>query len=74
MTNDMYNDPSNEPLEKLKSLPLYLDGSDGSMWASREMWDGISADRSRAERLFVRVSDLLSLFSASPIDTAPKPD
>jgi len=43
----------------IRALPVYLDGSDGSLWASRDIWDDIITNRDLAERRFVRISDLL---------------
>lgn len=51
--------------QDLRKLPLFIDGSDGSMWPvnhTEAHWD-LCADPEMAKRRFVRVSDLLALFS-----------
>jgi hypothetical protein len=52
-------------LEQLESLPLYLDGSDGSLWKSRNDWATVSSEPESAARHYIRVSDLLALLSES---------
>lgn len=53
----------------LKSLQLYLDGGDGSLWLSRDCWEIIlsNPDDEMATRRFIRVSDLLDLLLKSGI-------
>ena len=53
----------------IDALPIYLDGSDGSIWASRDTWASICADPDIACRRFVRVSDLLQWLETNRIDT-----
>jgi hypothetical protein len=43
----------------IRALPIHLDGSDGSMWASRDTWDDLYLHPDVQTRRFVRVSDLL---------------
>jgi hypothetical protein len=43
----------------IRAIPIYLDGSDGSLWASRNTWDDVLTDRLVAERRYIRISDLL---------------
>jgi hypothetical protein len=60
-------------LELLRALPLFIDGSDGSMWPCREPaahWDIIAACPAVANRRFVCVAHLLELFD---IRELPKP-
>lgn len=52
----------NNPNTDLESIPLYLDGSDGSMWPVNDNsahWELCKSDRELAKRRLVRVSDLL---------------
>lgn len=55
----------------LSSLPIFIDGSDGSLWLARDAWEIILANPGSpdvlAQSRFVRVSDLLNLLSASGI-------
>lgn len=44
----------------IRALPIHLDGSDGSMWASRDTWDDLYQHPDVQTRRFVRVSDLLA--------------
>lgn len=45
--------------EVISSIPLLVDGSDGSLWAARADLSAAIADPVIAERLLVRVSDFL---------------
>jgi hypothetical protein len=59
----------------LQSLPLYLDGSDGSMWPVNDAaghWHLCLTDPNAATRRFIRVSDLIAAIetvSKSPSDS-----
>jgi hypothetical protein len=63
--------------DQLKSLPVYLDGGDGSLWKSREVWDCLLIDGELAKRRFVNVADLLRLLGVQPalppVTTDPAP-
>jgi hypothetical protein len=43
----------------IRALPIYLDGSDGSLWASRDAWEDILCHPEVAQRRFIRASDLI---------------
>lgn len=47
---------------KFDALLTYLDGSDGSMWQGRATLGEVRNDPELCKRLYVRVSDLLSLY------------
>ena len=47
--------------EALDKVPLYLDGSDGSMWNARATFSELNATPESAVRYFIRVSDLKQL-------------
>lgn len=47
----------------LASIPIYLDGSDGSLWQSRDCWELMVSDQQLASKRFIRVSDLLELLT-----------
>lgn len=53
----------------IRAMPVYLDGSDGSLWASRDAWEDIFTVEGLAERRFVRVSDLLLWLESNQIPT-----
>jgi hypothetical protein len=62
--------------ELLQALPLYLDGSDGSLWPARccrEQWAIFAECPEIAARRFVRVSDLLMLLGESPTESTAIP-
>lgn len=49
----------------INNMPTYLDGGDGNMWQSRDVWSEILAqpDKDIAIRRYVRVSDIISLLA-----------
>lgn len=51
-------------------LPSYLDGSDGSLWASRDAWEIMLSEEiaELSNRRFIRVSDLLALLRSYNIE------
>lgn len=51
------------------TLPTYLDGSDGSLWASRDAWQIMLSEpiADVSTRRFVKVSDLLILLRSHGI-------
>jgi hypothetical protein len=50
----------------IRSIPIFLDGSDGSMWASRDTWEECIAHRGDvARRRFARVDDILTWLEAN---------
>lgn len=55
-------------LEQLKQLPLWLDGSDGSMWPARATVDDVLDS---AERYYVRLDYLLAL-CPTPVLSIPE--
>jgi len=60
-------------LAALKKVPLFLDGSDGSMWNVRDNesnWDLCLDEHCEgfAERRFVKVSDMLAWIRSLPVD------
>lgn len=69
--------PEGYPLQiPITSLPLYIDGSEGSMWQARECWSLILAeypttptqsDSPLSHTRFVRLSDLLELLTKNNI-------
>jgi hypothetical protein len=46
--------------ERLAKLPLFIDGSDGSLWPSRSDMDTAASMPDSAERHYIRLSDLLA--------------
>jgi hypothetical protein len=52
-------------LAELKQLPLWLDGSDGSMWPARATVDDVDL-LDGAERYYVRLDYLLALCPTPP--------
>lgn len=48
----------------LTGLPVFLDGSDGSLWQARNTWEQLFRDREVARKRFVKVSDVLALLEA----------
>jgi hypothetical protein len=62
--------------QQLRSLPLLLDGSDGSLWPVNHNdahWDLCLSLDGTARRRFVRVSDLLKVLGISPIESTEVP-
>jgi|SRR5882724_3316453 len=53
----------------LASLPVFIDGSDGSLWKSRNTLDEAASDEGASQRHYVRLSDLLKLFV--PVGESP---
>ena len=53
-----------------ENLPTFLDGSDGSLWLSRDAWEIMLAEQVAdvSTRRFVRVSDLLVLLRQHGIE------
>ncbi len=50
----------------IRAMPIFLDGSDGSMWASRDTWEDCITHRvDIARRRFVRVDDVLTWLEAN---------
>lgn len=45
----------------LTGLPVFLDGSDGSLWQARNTWEQLYRDRETARKRFIKVSDVLAL-------------
>lgn len=43
----------------IRAMPIYLDGSDGSIWASRDTWEDIFTVPGLKEKRYIRISDLL---------------
>jgi len=61
-------------LAQLQSLPLYLDGSDGSMWPVNDNaahWELCVSEPAAASRRFVRLSDLLAALEDGPFGDSP---
>jgi hypothetical protein len=54
-------------------LPIYLDGSDGSIWSSRDTWEEIFQHVGLASRRFVRVSDLIDWLATNKINVPDLP-
>lgn len=50
----------------INNMPTYLDGGDGNMWQSRDVWAEILAqpDKDISVRRFVRISDVISLLAS----------
>lgn len=50
----------------INNVPTYLDGGDGNMWHSRDVWAEILAapDKDIAVRRYVRVSDVIALLES----------
>lgn len=57
----------------INALPIYLDGSDGSIWASRDTWAEILTVPGLAHRRFVRTSDLVQWLQANKVAVADLP-
>jgi len=58
-------------IEQLESLPLYIDGSDGSLWQSRNDLATVRSEPDSAVRHYIRVSDLLLLLGDCDAPIAP---
>lgn len=54
----------------INDVPTYLDGGDGNMWQSRDVWTEILAapDSDIAIRRYVRVSDVITLLAAHNVN------
>jgi hypothetical protein len=66
-----------EHLGTLSGIPLHLDGSDGSMWPTRDNesdWMNILGhdEGGISARRFIRVSDLIAWFRSLPLDPPTK--
>lgn len=57
-----------KPEIAIDSIPIYMDGSDGSIWSSRDGWADIFTSPDLAARRFVRVSDVLRWLEANGVD------
>lgn len=53
-----------------ETLPIYLDGGDGSLWPARDAWEIMLSEEVAdvSTRRFVRVSELLALLRRHGID------
>ena len=51
-------------LMRLEKLPLYIDGSDGSLWQSRSDIHTAASMPDSAAKHFIRLSDLLALLDS----------
>ena len=66
--------PNNFNLDiPVHALPVYLDGSDGSIWASRDTWEELFQHAGLASRRFVRVSDLIDWLTTNKINVPDLP-
>lgn len=57
------------PASGVEDIPVFLDGSDGSMWLARDAWEHMLAnpDGVITRRRFIRVSDFLAFLTAHNI-------
>jgi len=60
----------------LTGVPVFLDGSDGSLWQARNAWEQLLREPDIARKRFVKVSDLLAVLkdfnlAVGNVDTEP---